>query len=141
MSQNVPGDSSPIVFTADEICTWVEGRQRIFVFKGTVLIEHGVVHARMQQAVAWVDLDRGKRTGITRLDVYGEGDVGLENGTESKTGGKVVCDLSTRGEVKFKGKVVQQPRKDDPLYRRAVAETTTVKTPPPAPIQRTSYQV
>ena len=67
-----------------------------------------------RQAVAWVDLDRPKRTGITRLDVYGEGDVGLEHGTESKTGGKLLCDLNTRGDVKFKGKVVQQPRKEGP---------------------------
>src|SRR5207237_474157 len=86
---------------------------------------------RMQQAVAWVDLDRSKRTGITRLDLYGEGDVGLENGTESKSGGKVVCDLNTRGEVKFKGKVVQQVTKDDPLYKRALTETAA--EPPPAP--------
>src|SRR5947208_9822898 len=48
-------------------------------------------------------------------------------------------DLNTRGEVKFRGKVVQQVQKDDPLYRRAIAETTA-KTPPPMALQRTSYQ-
>lgn len=151
MSQNLPGDSRPVVVTADEICTWTEGRQRVFLFKGAVLIEHGVVHARMQQAVGWVDLDRSKKTGITRIEFYGEGNVGLENGTESKTGGKTLFDLNTRGELRFKcprSKIAQQEKKDDPLYRTAAAEkapkapaTATVNTPPPKTIQRTSYQI
>lgn len=149
MSQNVPGDSHPIVVTADEICTWLEGRQRVFLFKGAVLIEHGVVQARMQQAVACVDLDRSKKTGITRLDVYGEADVSLENGAESKTGAKALFDLNTRGEVRFRntrGKIAQQERKHDPLYHRAVGELwpkgpATAATAPPTVIQRTSYQL
>ncbi len=150
MSQNVPGDSRPIVMTADEIATWTEGRQRVFLFKGAVLIEHGIVHARMQQAVAWVDLDRSKRTGITRVDVYAEGNVGLEVGTEAKAGAKALFDLNTRGEVRFRSshsKIAQQERKDDPLYRVAVAEkapkppTATATAPPPMTIQRTSYQL
>lgn len=146
MSQNVPGDSKAIVVTADEISTWMEGTQRILLLKGLVLVEHGVVHARMQQAVGWVDLDRKKKTGILRLELYGEGDVTLENSPDSKTGPNALIDLNTRGELKIqaqRGKVIQKALANDPFYRKALAERTALlasqaKRQPP--IQRTSFQ-
>src|SRR5262249_45098700 len=45
-AHHVAGDSKPITLHADAVATWVEGGQRVVLLKGTVLIEHGVVHAR-----------------------------------------------------------------------------------------------
>jgi hypothetical protein len=144
LTYNVPGDSKAIVLHADEITTWVEGGQRIFLLKGKVLVEHGVVHARMQQAVAWVDLEQYRQTGIQKMTLYAEGNVTLENGPESRSGPKAVADLSTRGEIKLKAhnsKATQQPRPNDPLYRRGVeAVFPQVRTNVAEPIQRASFQ-
>jgi hypothetical protein len=119
---NVPGDSKPIVFHADEMTTWMDGGRRVVLLKGKVLVEHGVVEARMQQAVAWVDQEGYRKTGILRVTLYAEGEVSLENGPDSRSAERALIDLNTRGEEKLKAhnsKVNQQPRPDDPLFRRA----------------------
>jgi hypothetical protein len=143
LSQNVPGDSKPILLYADEISTWMEGHQRVLLLKGMVLVEHGLIQGRMQGAVAWVDQERTRRTGIMHLDLYAEGDVHLEGDVEARTGPRAFIDLNTRGQLKLRsheGKVIQQPRQDDPIYLRAVAQRSAL-APPAAPvIQRTSAQ-
>src|SRR5438128_74734 len=144
LSQNIPGDSKPILLHADEISTWVEGHQRVLLLKGMVLVEHGLIQGRMQGAVGWVDQERTRRTGILHLDLYAEGDVHLEGDTEARTGSQAFIDLNTRGQLKLRsheGKVIQQPRSDEPLYRRAVAQRSALGIPASTPvIQRTSAQ-
>src|SRR5262249_4362315 len=144
LSQNIPGDSKPILLHADEISTWVEGNQRAIMLKGMVLMEHGLIQGRMQGAVGWVDQERTRRTGILHLDLYAEGDVHLEGDTEARTGPQAFIDLNTRGQLKLRsheGKVIQQSRADEPLYRRAVAQRSALGGPPSTPvIQRTSAQ-
>jgi len=46
LSQNVPGDSKPILLYADEISTWMEGHQRVLLLKGMVLVEHGLIRVQ-----------------------------------------------------------------------------------------------
>src|SRR5437763_624631 len=124
LTRNIPGDSKPITLDADHLTTWVEGRQQVILLEGQVMIEQGVVHARAQRAVAWVDLDRSQRTRILHMDIYAEGDVHLENGTESSNGAAAFLDLNTRGEVKlhaYKDKAQLQPKQQDPAYQRAIA--------------------
>lgn len=144
LSQNVPGDSKPILLHADEISTWVEGHQRVIMLKGMVLVEHGLIQGRMQGAVAWVDQERTRRTGIMHLDLYAEGDVHLEGDVEARSGPQAFIDLNTRGQLKLRshdGKVIQQPRADEPLYRRAIAQRSALGVPASTPvIQRTSAQ-
>src|SRR5262249_56122013 len=84
-SRNVPGDSRPIILYADDIATWTEQGRRIFLLKGKVLVEQGVVHLHMPQGVVWVDEDHKRRTGIHLLRVYAEGDVRLEEGPKNLT--------------------------------------------------------
>src|SRR5262249_39779888 len=100
LTQNIAGDSKPIILYADEITTWTEGNQRIFLLKGKVLVEHGIVQAHMQASVARVDQERARRTGILELELYGEGEVKLEKGSSTQTGPKALINLSTRGELK-----------------------------------------
>jgi hypothetical protein len=123
LKYDVAGDSKPIILHATEITTWTNGSQRMVLLKGKALLEHGVVQARMQQAVVWIDQQDYRKTGILRVEVYAEGEVTLENGTETRTGPQALLQVSTRGELKLKsqgGKVNQQPRADDPLYRRGL---------------------
>lgn len=133
-TRNQPGDSKPINWYADEITTWTESGQRIVVLKGRVLVQQGVTTFRAQRAVGWIDEDRWKRTRIYHVELFGEGEVQIENGTQSKNAPKAMLELNTRGELRFKsqtGKVVQQSRPDDPLYQRARAE----RPPPPSGVQ------
>jgi hypothetical protein len=143
-TSDVPGDSKPIVLHADQMATWIENGQRVILARGKVLVEHGVVQARMQQAVAWIDQDRHRRTGIFQLEVYGEDNVILESGPETRTAAKALISLSTRGEIKLKsvnGKVNQQPQTSDPLYRRGRdVHSPQAKTPSSGAVRQASFQ-
>lgn len=143
-THNVPGDSKPIILHADEMTTWVDGGRRIVLLKGKVLVEQGVVELRMQQAVAWVDQEEYRKTGVLRVTLYGEGEVSLENGPESRSGERALIELNTRGELKLRAhghKVTQQPRPDDPLFRRAQEiRTSDVKTSSTGPVQQVAFQ-
>src|SRR5579864_6129080 len=57
-SRTVPGDAKPIVLHADAITTWAEGNRRVLYLEGQVLVEQGVLQARFQQGVVWVDLEK-----------------------------------------------------------------------------------
>ncbi|MBV9121793.1 MAG: hypothetical protein JO112_00355, partial [Planctomycetes bacterium] len=142
-SQNIPGDSKAIILNADEISTWMENTHRVFLLKGTVLVEHGVVHARMQGGVAWADLQRLKETGILHVDLYAEGDVFLENGPQSQGCPQAMLDLNTRGQLKLNAfsKVLQLPRSEDPLYQRGRQEWIKQNSGPTGPgVQKTGGQ-
>jgi hypothetical protein len=118
---NVRGDSQAIILRADEIATWVVGKERVVLLRGKVLIEHGVLQVRLQQGVVWIEQEQKKSTGIMRVQVYAEGDVTIENGAETKAAARALVDISTRSEVRFRSqnnKIAQEPQPNDPLYRR-----------------------
>jgi hypothetical protein len=124
VSRNVPGDSKPIILHADEISTWVEGTHRLILLKGLVLVEHGVLQARMHNGLIWIDLARTKATGVQRVALYAEGQVSVEQGGDLKKAETALIELNTRGELKLRsqdGKVIQQPRMNDAVVQRALA--------------------
>ena len=120
LTRNVPGDSKPIILHADNITTWVEGSKRVILLQGVVLAEQSVVQVRMQNAVAWVDQDQTKKTGILHIELYAENDVRLENGPDHQSADRALVEFNTRGELKLKsqrGKINQDPQPNDPVYR------------------------
>lgn len=137
LSRNIPGDSKPIILNADAACTWTENGERVILLSGRVLVEHGLFSARCTEAVIWIDEAGQKKTRILKAQLYTEGDVTLEDGTETKHAAQAVIDLNTRGEVKLRiqSKVVQEPRKNDALLQRAMAVRSpqASATPPAAP--------
>ncbi|HEV3257205.1 MAG TPA: hypothetical protein VG013_10020 [Gemmataceae bacterium] len=141
VAQNEPGDSKPIILYADAVSTWIEGGRRVILLKGAVLIEHDVIHARMQGGVAWVDEEATQRTGIVHVDIYAEGEVRVENGATPQSAPAALLELNTRGELKLKAqqsKVSQQPQPQDPLYLRAAAARPAPAAPSGTAVQRTS---
>jgi hypothetical protein len=150
VTRDLPGDSKPILLDADEITTWTEKGKRVLLLRGQVLVQQGVLQARFQQGIVWIDQERRHRTGLWHVDLYGEGDVQVDNSSSLQKGPRALLDLNTRGEIKFrvhKSALLQQARSDDPLVGRArsvlptpPAPASAVVAPPPAPIQRTSYQ-
>jgi hypothetical protein len=144
-SFNVPGDAKPIILHADEMATWIDGGRRLILLKGKVLVEHGVVQLRTQQAVVWIDQQQQQRQmGILRADVYAEGQVSLENGPESRSSPRALVSLYTRGEVKLRShnsKVSQTASGKDPLVLRAeAARGTQVNAGTANPIRPVVFQ-
>jgi hypothetical protein len=120
---NVPGDSKAIVVHADFIATWLEGGQRIILLRGHVLVEHGVFAAHANDAALWVDQENFKRTGVLRVDLYCEGNITIENGSETRSGTLGLVNLNTRGEVKLRShqaRIAQEAHTEDVLYQRAL---------------------
>jgi hypothetical protein len=123
-AQNVPGNSKPIVLYADDVTSWSEKGSRIFLLKGKVWIEHGVVQIQVPQCTIWVDEAKRRLSGIYHVDVYADGEVSLQDGPNAYAGLKGHIELNTRGEIHLKayrGKVVQAPAPADGVFLRAVA--------------------
>jgi hypothetical protein len=141
--RNDPGNAQPILLSARDIATWIEGGQRVVLLRGLAVISQGVTEAHMQQAVVWIDQQRKKTSGIFYIDIYAEGDVTVADGPRNVHGDspipKALLQLATRGEIQFRtrdSKVSQlpQPPARDPLYLTAVAERSGKPSVPP-PIQ------
>ncbi len=129
LKRDLPGDSKPIILDADEIASWTEkygGREYcVFLLRGLVLAQQGIVQVRFQQGVAWVDVSRYRDTGKLRMELYTEGDVRIEDGTEPHDHPRAILDLTTRGEFRLhahRTPLAQQSRADDPLVQRGRAE-------------------
>jgi hypothetical protein len=139
LSQQAAGESRPIVIDADQISTWIEGDQRILLVRGQVLVQQGVVRARFQEGVIFLDLKKRESTQIWNADLYGEGDFDLKNGAESNYGKTGLIDLHTSGDLKVtahKGKVAQQALRDDPVYLRAVVRREQQLGSPQASVEK-----
>jgi hypothetical protein len=122
-SNNEAGNGSAIILHADSIVTWMEGNRRILLFKGHVLIDHGVITVRMDQGVAVIDIQKLQTTNILHFDLFAEGEVKLEHGAVIQTGPTGIMQLNTRGELRLRShinKVMQHPEAEDELYQRAM---------------------
>jgi hypothetical protein len=127
-----PSETQPIVLRADDITTWQEGTQRVFLLKGKATIAQGDTLVRMPQGVVWVDEQRLNSTGVNYLDVYGEGRIQLQHGSEVEADYGYV-HLATSGAVKIKaygGPVAQTELPQDPIFQRGKANRPAS---PPAP--------
>ncbi|MFN4261858.1 MAG: hypothetical protein ACK4RK_21465 [Gemmataceae bacterium] len=132
VSYHLAGDSRAIVLHADSIASWTQGGRRILLLRGKVLVEHGVIHIRAQQAVAWVDEDQLQRQQLLRLEIYAEGEVRLDNGPDQRRCSQAVIDISTRGELKVRSQVtplIQEPRTNEPVFQRAAEILFAEKNP------------
>jgi hypothetical protein len=123
-AQNVPGNSKPIILYSDDVTSWSEKGNRIFLLKGKVWIEHGVVQIQVPQCTIWVDEAKRRLSGIYHVDVYADGEVSLQDGPNATAGVGGHMELNTRGEIHLKAyraKVVQAPAPADAVFLRAVA--------------------
>jgi hypothetical protein len=128
----------------------MEGGKRVLLLHGQVLVQQGVLQARFQKGVVWIDQERRQRTGTWQVYLYGEGDVQVDNSSALQKGPRGLLDLNTRGEIKFrvhKNPLLQQSAGNDPLMGRARSALPAPPTPkpavvapPPSAIQRSNYQ-
>jgi len=150
------GDSKPLILDADEVASWTEKNGSteycVFLLRGLVLVQQGIVQTRFQQGVAWLDISRYKSTGKLRLELYVEGQVRIDDGTKTHTYPQAILDLTTRGEFRLhavRSPLIKQMRADDPLVQRGRAEglgplalrsPKAAEKPVQPALQRTSFE-
>ncbi len=157
LKRDQAGDSKPLLLDADEIASWTEkdgsSEYCVFLLRGMVLAQQGVIQARFKEGVAWVDVSRYKNTGKLRTELYVEGDVRIDDGSTIRDYPRAVLDLTTRGEFRLavhRARMLKQTLANDPVVQRGRAEglgplalrvpKTAAKPPAPAPLQRVSHE-
>jgi hypothetical protein len=146
------GEAKPLIVDADEIATWTEKvgatEYCVFLFRGLVFVQLGIIQARFDQGVAWIDLNRAKLTGKMRTEFYAEGKVRIDDGSAIHDYPRAVLDLTTRGELKINAcrvPVLRKSLEKDPLVERGRAKglgprLLQARQPPPVPVRQTSFQ-
>jgi hypothetical protein len=145
------GEAKALILDADEIATWTEkvgsSNYCVFMFRGLVFVQQGIVQARFEQGVAWIDLSRYRLTNKLRTEIYAEGKVRIDDGSTVRDYPRAILDLTTRGEFRVnahRNPLVRQSFGDDPLVQRGRAEGLgprflKASNPAPSPLQRTSF--
>jgi hypothetical protein len=128
----------PIMIGADDVVTWTEAGEQVFLLRGKVLIAQGVVEIRSERAVLWVDFAIQRKTGEYRAQLIADGNVRVEGGPGRRSAATALVELATRQDVSLRPgtRTVQQPQGADPFFRRALELRT--KAPAASPIQLTA---
>jgi hypothetical protein len=56
-------NTKSITIAADDVVTWTEAGEQVFLLRGKVLLQQGVVQLRSERAVLWVDFAIQRKTG------------------------------------------------------------------------------
>lgn len=149
------GEAKPLIVDADEIATWTEKASPndpkehcVFLFRGLVFVQLGLVQARFDQGVAWIDLHYYKSTGRVRAVLYAEGKVRIDDGSAVRDHPRAVLDLTTRGEFKVNAHrtpVARQSFAQDPLVQRGREaglgpKSQQARHPAPSGVQQASFE-
>jgi hypothetical protein len=141
LAPGIAGNTKAIQFAADRVQSWTEGGEQVFLLRGRVLVEQGLLQVRAQQAVIWVDAERQKRTGEFAVALVAEGGVRIEHETRVESAATAVADLVTKQTVRVRpgNRVDEQPQGGDPFVERARALRTkpgtdviVARQPPPS---------
>ena len=119
------GVSQPIQLCADDIATWAEGGQQIFLLQGGLVVKQGSTTVRSSDGVVWVDMARYQTERVMHVIVYGENPMCLERNQAARQAdyGYVRLATSNKIDIKaFKSKVAKEDRTVHPVYQRAQAE-------------------
>lgn len=116
--------AKPITVQGDQSWGWSEANHHVLLIRGKVIIEQGLNRVRMQDALIWIPKQDPKPGQVVPAQIYGEGQVTLEEGTERNRYEKIFLVWRTTGEVRLKNtqQNLGQATPDDPFYRRALAE-------------------
>jgi hypothetical protein len=126
INENLASDgvSQPIQLYADNIATWTEAGQQIFLLQGGVVVKQGGNTIRSSDSVVWIDMPRYQTERVMHVILYGENPIGLErNGKAATQAGYGYVRLATANKIDikaFKTKVVEEDRTIHPVYQRAL---------------------
>ncbi|MFO0807272.1 MAG: LPS assembly protein LptD [Gemmataceae bacterium] len=125
------GDAAPIQFAADDIVTWRDEGEQIFLLRGRVLIEQGILQLRANRAILAVDVEQQKQTDRYAVRISADGDVHIESGTNRRTVPVAIVGLTTKRTVKVRSgnRVVERSEATDEFVKwgRAAQRTEPIR--------------
>jgi hypothetical protein len=129
--------SSPVSLWADDVYTWSEGSEQVYMLGGSVLIQQDQTSVWANRAVVWVDAEALRKKKAIPVAIYADENggktVGLEvKGRPRQNVSGVVLEFTTPGLGWVRGKAFQQSLAESDFYRRAVAARGK-PVPPAAP--------
>jgi lipopolysaccharide export system protein LptA len=126
LNENLAVDaiSQSIQLNADNIATWTEAGQQVFLLQGGVIVSQGSNTIRASDGVIWVDMSRFQTERVMNLIVYGENPIGLELNKVNSQANFGYVRLATTNQIDikaFKSKVTKEDRSIHPVFMRAYA--------------------
>lgn len=112
----------PIRLVADEIVEHRDGDTKYYrMLKAVFIDQGGLTRVRSKQAVVKVKAETFKDEVVYFVDVYAEGDVGLEHGSFQQKSQRAVAELSSKvaPTLQSSGPIPAQSLAADPLFHRA----------------------
>lgn len=125
-----------IVIYADQIAAWQEQKDAVFLLTGKVWIGQGLVNVRFAQGIIFVRQASAATGGYTQLRIYAEGNASTEEAAKEFRSDRALVELKTRSSLRFKaanGRIFPQSYQNDPLYKRARRELSSVSHLPETP--------
>jgi len=129
-----------ISVSADQVSTWEQGDQQLIAFNGVVLVEHGLLQVRAQRAIAWIDIKSAQKSKLTRLTLYLQDEVRIEEDRRQQQGNSAIIELATYGDLRVRAKAGEIRRDSlagSEFYRAAVTQIKDVRV---APVQQVAFQ-
>ncbi|HEY0984163.1 MAG TPA: hypothetical protein VGE80_18650, partial [Schlesneria sp.] len=122
----VGSPTSPIRISAEWSQEWREELGTIALFRGLCRIEQGETTYTSDSMVVWAHESEDSPGVIERLTVYLEGDVRIDEPNSSRTDQSCWLDIDAKRGItlKVRGRGIDSPGRDDPLFKRAVERKT-----------------
>jgi hypothetical protein len=76
--------TTPLAVWADDVYTWTEGDEQVFLVGGGVLIQQDQTSIWTNRAVLWVDTEAYKKRKPFRVTIYADENMGKSVGIETK---------------------------------------------------------
>src|SRR5262249_30987077 len=142
--------TTPLTVWADDVYSWSEGDEQVFLVGGSVLIQQDQTSIWTNRAVIWVDSEAYKKHKPIRVTIYADENKGKVVGIETKGSPRqeaaaAVVEFTTPRFGWVRGRERQESLAHSPFYKLALAArgkpTPSTKnepstdTPPIKPVQ------
>jgi hypothetical protein len=122
----LPSGTSPISLWADEVYTWKEGNEQVFVLGKSVLIQQDQTSIWSQRAVVWIDAEAQKKRLPIAVTVFADESAGKPVALELKSQPRqtmkaAFLEFTTPSFGRLRGKVIEQSLAQSDIYRTASA--------------------
>ncbi|HKA06817.1 MAG TPA: hypothetical protein VKD71_06130 [Gemmataceae bacterium] len=132
--------TSPLAVWADDVYTWSEGNDQVFVVGGSVLIQQDQTHVWSNRAVLWVDADAYRKHKPFAVTIYADENGGKPVRIESKGRPREEVQATILEFVSpqfgwVRGHERQESLADSAFYKKAAAargKTIPLQDNPPA---------
>ncbi|MBO0700665.1 MAG: hypothetical protein J2P46_19870, partial [Zavarzinella sp.] len=129
--------SIPLTVWADDVYTWTEGTEQVFMLGGSALIQQDQTSVWANRAVVWVDAEALRQKKSVPVVIYADENGGKTVGVEAKGQPRqdvpaVILEFTTPALGRVRGTEYKQSLAQSDFYKKAVAARGK-PVPPAAP--------